>query len=68
MLLSIYQTCEYRGLSFLKILLSKDTDIDKFQLIKNSEKPRDDFDPHYNSDVGKYDRSDNTQVSIKELP
>jgi len=60
MLLSIYQTCEYRGLSFLKFLLSKETDIDKFRLLKNCPKQRDDFDPHYNSDIGKYDRSDNT--------
>lgn len=58
MLLSAYQTCEYKGISFLKFLLSKETDIDRFRLLKNKEKIRDDFDPHYSSDVGKYDRSD----------
>jgi predicted RecB family nuclease len=59
MLLSAYQTCEYKGISFLKFLLSKETDIDKFRLLKNKVKIQDDFDPHYSSDVGKYDRSDN---------
>ena len=29
-LLSIYETCKYRGLSFLKFLLSRERDIDKF--------------------------------------
>ena len=59
MLLSVYQTCEYKGVSFLKFLLSKETDIDQFRLLKKDVKLRDDFDPHYNSDIGKYDRSDN---------
>jgi len=59
MLLSAYQTCEYKGISFLKFLLSKEIDIDNFRLLKNDPKPQNDFDPHYNSDVGKYDRSDN---------
>jgi len=59
MLLSAYQTCEYKGVSFLKFLLSKETNIDQFRLLKNDVKLRDDFDPHYNSDIGKYDRSDN---------
>jgi len=31
---------------------------DEFLLHKNSRKLQDDFDPHYNSDIGKYDRSD----------
>jgi hypothetical protein len=30
MLLSIYQTCRYRGISFLKFLLSKERDIEEF--------------------------------------
>jgi len=30
-LLSIYQTCKYKGISFLDFLLSKEKDIDKFQ-------------------------------------
>lgn len=30
LLLSIYMTCEYRGVSFLKFLLSKERDIDKY--------------------------------------
>ena len=29
-LLSIYQTCEYKGINFLDFLLSKEKDIDKF--------------------------------------
>ena len=58
MLLSTYQTCEYKGVSFWKFLLSEEIDIDKFRLLKKDVKPRDDFDPHHNSDVGKYDRSD----------
>jgi hypothetical protein len=29
-LLSIYQTCRYRGISFLKFLLSKERDVDAF--------------------------------------
>jgi hypothetical protein len=29
-LLSIYQTCKYKGVSFLKFLLSKEKDVDKF--------------------------------------
>jgi hypothetical protein len=29
-LLSIYQTCEYRGMSFLKFLLSQERDIDRY--------------------------------------
>jgi predicted RecB family nuclease len=29
-LLSIYQTCKYRGVSFLKFLLSRETDVDAF--------------------------------------
>jgi hypothetical protein len=29
-LLSIYQTCKYKGISFLKFLLSKERDIDAF--------------------------------------
>ena len=59
MLLSAYQTCEYKGISFLKFLLSKEIDIDKFRLLKNDPNLQNDFDPQYNSDVGKYDRSDN---------
>jgi hypothetical protein len=59
MLLSTYQTCEYKGVSFLKFLLSKETDIDKFRLLRKDMKPQDDFDPHYHSDIEKYDRSDN---------
>ena len=58
-LLSVYQTCEYKGVSFLKFLLSKETNIDKFHFLKKDMKPQDDFDLHYNSDLGKYDRSDN---------
>jgi hypothetical protein len=38
-------------------LLSKETDIDKFRLLKKNIRPRDDFDPHYNSDIGKYSRA-----------
>ncbi len=30
-LLSIYQTCNYKGINFLDFLLSKEKDIDKFQ-------------------------------------
>jgi len=29
-LLSIYQTCRYKGISFLKFLLSREEDIDRF--------------------------------------
>jgi hypothetical protein len=29
-LLSIYQTCRYKGISFLKFLLSRETDLDAF--------------------------------------
>jgi hypothetical protein len=29
-LLSIYQTCKYRGISFLRFLLSREKDIDRF--------------------------------------
>ena len=34
MLLSIYQTCRYRGISFLKFLLSKERDIEGFCITK----------------------------------
>jgi len=27
---SIYQTCEYKGMSFLKFLVSKETDMDEY--------------------------------------
>jgi hypothetical protein len=30
LLLSIYQTCKYRGVSFLRFLLSQDRDLDRF--------------------------------------
>jgi hypothetical protein len=30
-LLSLYQTCRYRGVSFLKFLLSRETDMDAFR-------------------------------------
>jgi predicted RecB family nuclease len=33
-LLSIYQTCRYRGINFLKFLLSKERDIDSFRATK----------------------------------
>jgi len=29
-LLSIYQTCKYRGVSFLKFLLSREDDVDEY--------------------------------------
>jgi hypothetical protein len=32
--LSIQQTCDYKGISFLKFLLSKERDIDKFWFIR----------------------------------
>ena len=35
-LLSIYQTCRYKGLSFLKFLLSKELDIDVFATRRKS--------------------------------
>jgi hypothetical protein len=36
-LLSIYQTCKYKGINFLDFLLSKEKDIDKFQVIKRKQ-------------------------------
>ena len=33
-LLSIYQTCRYRGINFLKFLLSKERDFDSFRATK----------------------------------
>jgi hypothetical protein len=33
-LLSVYETCKYRGLSFLKFMLSREKDIDAFQEFK----------------------------------
>src|SRR5437764_831930 len=36
-LLTLYQTCKYRGISFLRFLLSQNRNIDKFQ---DSGKPR----------------------------
>lgn len=29
-LLSVYQTCHYKGIDFLKFMLSKETDVDRF--------------------------------------
>jgi len=37
-LLSIYQTCRYKGLSFLNFLLSEETDIDSFDNVKLKKK------------------------------
>ena len=34
-LLSVYQTCKYKGIKFLDFLLSKESDIDNFGSIKN---------------------------------
>jgi hypothetical protein len=34
-LLSIQQTCKYKGISFLKFLLSRETDIDSFRESRN---------------------------------
>ena len=33
-LLSIYQTCRYRGINFMKFLASQEKDIDKYSLSK----------------------------------
>jgi predicted RecB family nuclease len=38
-LLSLYQTCRFRGVSFLKFLLSKETDIDTFRPRARREAP-----------------------------
>jgi hypothetical protein len=38
-LLSIYQTCRYKDINFLKFLVSKEKDIDEFHLSKRSSKP-----------------------------
>ena len=37
-LLSIYQSCEYRGISFLDFLLSGETDIKAFPKVSTMEK------------------------------
>ena len=38
-LLSVYQTCKYKGVSFLKFLLSRETDIDRFCENGNKMRP-----------------------------
>jgi hypothetical protein len=38
-LLSVYQTCKYKGVSFLKFLLSRETDVDKFCENSNKKRP-----------------------------
>jgi predicted RecB family nuclease len=38
-LLSIYLTCRYKGISFLRFLLSREKDIDAFRLGANQQKP-----------------------------
>jgi predicted RecB family nuclease len=38
-LLSVYQTCKYKGVSFLKFLLSRETDIDVFRKGGSRRKP-----------------------------
>jgi predicted RecB family nuclease len=43
-LLSIYQTCRYRGVSFLKFLLSKERDVDKFSARKSMAQSRSDVE------------------------
>ena len=39
-LLSVYQTCKYKGVSFLKFLLSRETDIDVFRRERRQEEAR----------------------------
>lgn len=43
-LLSIYQTCRYRGVSFFKFMLSKETDVDKFSARKSMTQIRSDVE------------------------
>ena len=43
-LLSIYQTCRYRGVSFLRFLLSRERDIDAFCARKRRAQDRDDVE------------------------
>ena len=38
-LLSLYETCEYRGIRFLDFLLSKERDLDKFSYATGHKKP-----------------------------
>jgi hypothetical protein len=38
-LLSLYQTCKYRGVSFLKFLLSREDDIDEYCRQRRRKKP-----------------------------
>jgi hypothetical protein len=38
-LLSIYLTCKYKGISFLRFLLSREKDIDTFRQSVNSRRP-----------------------------
>jgi predicted RecB family nuclease len=39
MLLSIYSTCKYKGISFLKFLLSREKDVDAFRQSANLRRP-----------------------------
>jgi hypothetical protein len=34
-LISVWQTCKYKGLNFLNFLLSRERDIDRYQLSKS---------------------------------
>lgn len=43
-LLSVYQTCKYKGVSFLKFLLSRETDIDGFRERGNRGRPMPDIE------------------------
>ncbi len=36
-IMSLYQTCEYKGISFLKFLFSGETDLDKFEAHKRKQ-------------------------------
>ena len=62
-LLSLYQTCRYKGVSFLKFLLSRETDMDAFRQGRRRKTPssvielypegvvRPDFGGHTRADV-----------------
>lgn len=70
MLLSIYQTCRYKGMSFLKFLLTKEKVIDNYNIGKNPANIWDSFDPNYNSDLQKYNwiirHRPNGQIVLKK--
>ena len=73
-LLSVCQTCQYKGVSFLKFLLSKELDIDKFEQRKQQRRqlssielyPEGFVPPHFASKHKKQSRQEPAGAEILE--